>query len=685
MCSEHSVNLAQHSMRPVAVIEDMRQDDAVDRVVLDREIVELTDDITPVGCANVHEPGTLSAGVLQKCVGLTPMAKLQTLLTENAIQRLFDDTAFLLHQRIAQWRGQPLAYGFGIVCRWFQKRSCVSICDPDTCTEPFGRYDSPMSLVKSQLLQRIRVVGATAVTFFVVSGAAANPLELQDVPSAARQEPPSLTLISPLDGLWDQLETVEPASDDLLTRLRYGFELEPQQDSRIQGELKWFVSHPEYLDRVFTRAQRYLPHITDELQRRGLPLELALLPIVESAYDPFAYSHGRAAGLWQMIPGTATRFGLKQNWWYDGRRDVVESTRAALDYLEYLHKFNDGDWFNAIASYNSGEGNVRKAVRRNRAANKPIDFWNLRLSKETSAYVPRLLALVEIVRDPAQFNVTLPRIADVPQFVVTDIGSQIDLALAAELAGVDVDTMYTFNPGYNRWSTDPQGPHKLVLPVDVSDQFAEALAEVPAKERVRWQRHKVKSGEAISQIANKYNTTVSAIRSANNLRGNTIRAGHYLMIPVATRPLSAYSKSADARLARTQNRQRAENKVEHVVRSGESFWTISQKYNVTTRELSAWNGMAPRDTLPVGRKLVVWTDGSVSIAETPRMSPTEALGNTTRKLRYTVRNGDSLYVIARKFRVGIDQIARWNNIDKNKILRPGQTLTMYVDVTRQSS
>jgi membrane-bound lytic murein transglycosylase D len=540
-----------------------------------------------------------------------------------------------------------------------------------------------MLLCKTQLLQRFRTVGATAVTFLAVSAASANPLAEHDAPSAARQEPPSLNLISPLDGLWDQLETVEPASDDLLTRLRYGFELEPQQNSRIQAELKWFLSHPDYLDRVFTRGQRYLPHITEELTRRGLPLELALLPIVESAYDPFAYSHGRAAGLWQMIPGTATRFGLKQNWWYDGRRDVVESTRAALDYLEYLHEFNNGDWFNAIASYNSGEGNVRRAVRRNTAAGKPIDFWNLKVPKETSAYVPRLLALVEIVKDPAKFNVTLPRVVDEPQFAIAEVGSQIDLVLAAQLAGVDVDTVYEFNPGYNRWSTDPAGPHKLVLPVDVVDTFVAALEEVPASERVRWKRHLVREGEAISVIANKYNTTVSAIRSANNMRGNTIRAGHYLMIPVATKPLSAYSKSADVRLAEKQNRQRAENKIEHTVRTGESFWSIGQKYGVTSRELSAWNGMAPRDPLPVGRKLVIWTNQSV--AETPRMSPTEALGNTTRKVRYTVRNGDSLYVIARKFRVGIDQIARWNNIDKNKILRPGTTLTMYVDVTRQSS
>jgi membrane-bound lytic murein transglycosylase D len=540
-----------------------------------------------------------------------------------------------------------------------------------------------MHIVKPRLFQRFWALGATAVTFFAVSGAQADPIAISGAAAATEPQFAIRRVVTPLESLWTDHYGAEPVPD-LLDRLRAGFSLTPEQHSRIDAERKWFVEHPDYLDRVFTRAQRYLPHITDELVRRDLPLELALLPIVESAYDPFAYSHGRAAGLWQMIPGTATRFGLKQNWWYDGRRDVVESTRAALDYLEYLYEFNEGDWLRAVASYNSGEGNVRRAVRRNRAAGKPDDFWNLKVPKETAAYVPRLLALVEIVKDPARFNITLPHIADEAQFAVTDVGSQIDLALAAELAGVDVDTVYTYNPGYNRWSTDPDGPHKLVLPVEAVDTFERALAEVPTSELVRWKRHKVKSGEAISVIANKYNTTVSALRSANNLRSNTIRAGQYLMIPVATKPLSAYSKSADVRLAQTQNRQRADNRVDHVVSSGESFWTIGQKYGVSTRQLSAWNGMAPGDPLPVGRTLVIWTDRDV-VAESPRLSPTTALGNTTRKVRYTVRNGDSLYVIARKFRVGIDQIARWNNIDKNKILRPGTTLTMYVDVTRQSS
>ena len=542
-----------------------------------------------------------------------------------------------------------------------------------------------MPETKTQLLQRFHRVGATACTFFliltgcsVLQSSSDEPLSELEVTAYESEYLPLL------DTSWEPRTPVQFAPPDLLQRLRDGFELAEVENRRIDAELKWFVKHPDYLTRVFTRAQRYLPHITAELDERGLPLELALLPIVESAYDPFAYSHGRAAGLWQMIPGTATRFGVKQNWWYDGRRDIVDSTRAALEYLDYLHDFNDGDWLNAIASYNSGEGNVRRAVKRNRSTNRPYDFFSLRMSKETSAYVPRLLALVEIVKDPAAHGISLPYIVDEPQFVVADIGSQLDLALAAELAGVDVDTVYAYNPGYNRWSTDPEGPHSLVMPVDKAVDFSTALAEVPENERVRWKRHAIGNGETISEIAIDYNTTVPAIRAANNIRGNTIRAGHYLTIPVASKPLSAYSKSADERLAKTQNRKRAANKIEHIVASGESFWTISQRYGITTRQLSSWNGMAPGDTLPVGRKLVVWTNSDMGEVA-PSTSPTSAYGNTTRKVNYTVRNGDSLYLIANRFRVTVKQLTRWNNIDKNKILRPGQRLTMYVDVTQQSS
>ncbi len=532
------------------------------------------------------------------------------------------------------------------------------------------------------LSQRIRLLGAISLAVFSLAACSVpKVMAPEPVKDDHAFEPEPLEYIT-VDALIRELPVyVPPPPVDLLDALRREFALEYEENSRIEAQRNWYVRHPDYLNRVFTRSQRYMPYIRDELERRGLPMELALLPIVESAYDPFAYSDGRAAGLWQMIPGTARRFGIEQNWWYDGRRDIVDSTRAALDYLEYLYDLNDGDWLNAVASYNSGEGNVLRAVRRNRDRGQPTDFWHLTVPRETRSYVPKLLALVDIVRDPAAYGLELPTVVDEPQFVVTEIGSQLDLALAAELAGVEVDTVYAYNPGYNRWSTNPSGPHTLVMPIDVADTFVTALEDVPANERVRWQRHLVRNGETISEIAEEYSTSIASIRSANNLRGNTIRAGHHLMIPVATRPLSDYSHSADSRLARTQNRERDGNRVEHVVSSGESFWSIGQRYSVSTRQLASWNGMAPGDTLSVGKKLVVWTNEEVA----PRTAPTSAYGSTTRRVNYTVRNGDSLYTIARRFRVTINEIARWNNVDQNKILRPGQRLTMYVDVTQQSS
>ena len=208
---------------------------------------------------------------------------------------------------------------------------------------------------KTRLLQRIHRVGATSITFLLMlSACSLIPTDAErsttTIDPAPEPEPVEAPLIELQQSAWEPREAQTFAPPDLLLRLRQGFELSHEDNNRIRAERDWFVKHPDYLTRVFTRAQRYLPHITAELESRDLPLDLALLPIVESAYDPFAYSHGRAAGLWQMIPGTAKRFGVKQNWWYDGRRDIVDSTRAALDYLEYLQKFNEGNWLNAIAS-----------------------------------------------------------------------------------------------------------------------------------------------------------------------------------------------------------------------------------------------------------------------------------------------------------------------------------------------
>ena len=387
-----------------------------------------------------------------------------------------------------------------------------------------------------------------------------------------------------------------------LDRIRAGFSL-PQSDRRaITVQRDWYARHPDYMQRVLLRSQKYLYWIVEEIERRGMPTEIALLPIVESAFDPFAYSHGRAAGLWQIIPGTGKRFGLKQNWWYDGRRDPVASTRAALDYLEKLHADFDGDWLLAVAAYNSGEGNVMRAQRRNRKAGKPTDFWHLRLPVETEAYVPKLLALGQLVEDPRKFELELPEVANAPYFEVVELSAQIDLALAADLAGIEMDELYSLNAGFNRWATDPDGPMRLQLPVAAVDTFSAALAALPEEQQVRWVRYKIRSGDALSLIAKRHDTTADVLRQVNDIRGNNIRAGDYLMIPTATRSLETYSQSASERLARLQNRPRGKSRNVHVVKSGESLWTISQKYGVGTRSLAKWNGMAPGDTLSVGRE-----------------------------------------------------------------------------------
>ena len=478
------------------------------------------------------------------------------------------------------------------------------------------------------------------------------------------------------------------AHADIWERMRAGFVLPESSERRTLSERKWYAKHPKFLDRTAERADPYLHYIVEAVERRGMPLELALLPVVESAFQPFAYSHGRAAGLWQFIPGTGKRFGLKQNWWYDGRRDVTESTRAALDYLEYLHKEFDGDWLLALAAYNSGEGNVGKAIRKNRKRGKPIDFFSLDLPRETEAYVPKLLAIRDLVADPAKYGLTLKTISNEPKITTVAIDSQLDLALAAEMADLSLEEIYQYNPGFNRWATDPAGPHRLTLPIDKADGFRARLAELPDSKRVQWKRHKIRSGEALSTIARRYNTTTAVLKQVNRLRGNNIRAGRHLIIPSAVRTLDHYALSQEERLKKTQNRKRKGSKKSYVVRSGDTLWEISRKFKVSHRSLAKWNGMAPRDTLRPGQKLVVWSKGKAPKIAGDVVVPSRGAaltGQTSRKIRYTVRRGDSLSRIASRFKVRISDLKRWNkSLKKAKYLKPGQRLTLHVDVTRQA-
>ncbi|WP_177203446.1 lytic transglycosylase [Marinospirillum celere] len=465
---------------------------------------------------------------------------------------------------------------------------------------------------------------------------------------------------------------------DLWDRLRENFAMDiSNQSPRVQAQLNWYRRHPGYLDRVAARANRYLFHVIEEIERRGLPGELALLPIVESAYDPFAYSHGRASGMWQFIPGTARYFGLDNNWWYDGRRDIIASTDAALTYLERLYN-RFGDWHLALAAYNAGGGNVNRAIRNNRNRGGDGNYWNLStLPAETRAYVPKMVALSQLVRDPERHGVALKSLPNQPYFAEVDIQGQLDLAKAAELAEISMNELYLLNPGFSQWATSPDGPHKLLVPYQHASLLRENLKELPPERRMSWQRYQIQSGDSLLTISNRFNTTPGMIREANQLRGDIIRAGSELLIPIPSQNASEYALSENQRLQRHQNVRRNGERVEHIVRSGDSFWKLARNHSVSVRELASWNNMAPGDPLMAGQRLVIWS----------RSDNAQALANNNsrsvmRRVTYQVRSGDSLARIANRFKVSVSDISRWNNINPNTYLQPGQNLTLHIDVTR---
>lgn len=463
--------------------------------------------------------------------------------------------------------------------------------------------------------------------------------------------------------------------------VRAGFKLESHLDQKLlQSELAWYAKHKNYIQRVMERSDPFLHYILSEAEKRNLPTELVLLPIVESAFQPFAYSHGRAAGIWQFIPATGRLYGLHQNWWYDGRRDIYDSTQAALKYLSNLNKLFKGDWLLALAAYNSGSGTVQRAIRQNKKRGKPTDFWHLKLPKETRSYVPKLLALKELISNPKTHGITLRCIPHVPGFRRIDVGSQIDLALAAELADIDLDTLYSYNPAFNRWATPPEGPHKLLLPADAADRLEANLVDLPKENRIKWTRHKIKPGETLSHIAAKYETTVKHLRKVNRISGNNIRAGKHLLIPVASRKQADYVLSVDQRLSnKIKASGTGKTRINHIVQKGDSFWKISRQYDVDMHKLAKWNGMAVRDPLREGQDIVVWKAGSPSAVQLNQRKPSD----TIKSISYTVRNGDSLSRIANRYKVSVNDLHRWNKIE-GKYLKPGQRIKVYIDITEQS-
>lgn len=456
-------------------------------------------------------------------------------------------------------------------------------------------------------------------------------------------------------------QALPPTPQDLFRTMRASMRLPRHTDHPVvQQELKWLKRHPTYLQRLQPRLQRYLPYIHQKVMERNMPVELALLPIVESALDIYAFSHGGAAGPWQFLRGTAKQYGVSINDWYDGRRDIVASTDAALDFLTDLYERFD-DWNLALAGYNAGQGNVNRALRK-----KPnADYWDLDLPRETKRYVPRLLAIAEVVANPSKYGVVLPPIQPQAQFHIVETHSQFQLNKLADAAGLSLEALYRFNPAFNQWATAPNGPHRLIIPVELDPILTqEKIDTIPVQHRIDWLQVKVREGDTLSHIAKRHGVDVGSLKAANQLSHNRIRAGAKLLIP----------KNSNAS-SKNPHRYVNANNPQYVVRRGDSMWSIAKQHGVNLTRLMKANHIGPRDTLRVGSTL------SIPVVASSRASATGAREAVTRKVRYKVRRGDSLARIASKFDVTIRQLAAWNDLDVKRYLQPGQGLLVYVSVT----
>jgi membrane-bound lytic murein transglycosylase D len=414
----------------------------------------------------------------------------------------------------------------------------------------------------------------------------------------ARHNNPHIKFIDPTSG---QEEV------NIWRGLHRGFKLQHYDEyPAVQTQINWYLAHPDFLIRSTRRGDPFIYYINDQLQQRQLPSELALLPIVESAYNPYAYSRSGAAGLWQFLPGTAAMYSVKRNWWYDGRRDIFASTNAALDYLNYLNQYFNGDWLLTIAAYNAGEGRVQAAVNQNAAQNLPTDFWSLSLSDETRTYVPKLLALAYILSHQKQYPIEWPNTAEKSYLTSVKVNTQINLVATAEFANISMTEFYQLNPGFNRSASDPNSYSDIVVPLSKVEAFKAAMADQLAKNSIHYETYSVKPREGLHKIAAHFHCTLKELREINQLVSDQLYPNQALLVPVGE-VLIAPKATVPNYLMTVRNAiSYSENVVKiHQVLAGETLTAIAKKYHIHYEQLMQWNHLTFDSVLRVGQKLTI--------------------------------------------------------------------------------
>jgi membrane-bound lytic murein transglycosylase D len=413
-------------------------------------------------------------------------------------------------------------------------------------------------------------------------------------PAAAPYPPPPAAAAADVaaDGDAEAIAEIVPPvvrHDDLWQRIRAGFAMPDMNTPLVAEKERFYLSKPDALQRMFARGGRYLYFIVEELEKRGMPTELALLPFVESAMNPVALSPAQAAGLWQFIPATGKRYELSQNWWVDNRRDVVKSTIAALEYLQTIYEMHERDWFLALASYNWGENAVARAVQRNRAAGKPADYLSLRMPNETRHYVPKLIALKHIVMRADELQLALPPVPNEPYFGTVEKTRPIDLKLAARFAGMTVEDFVALNPAHNRPVIAATRNNLIRLPADKVEDFVDAIAshEKAGRQLASWQPYTLKPGDTLAEVSRRGGVTADELLQANGLkRGTRVLAGTRILVPQQTVNDEMLVEAFAAPRVYEEVRTPA---VYHVVKSRDTLASVAGNYRIPVEQLRRWN------------------------------------------------------------------------------------------------
>ncbi len=445
---------------------------------------------------------------------------------------------------------------------------------------------------------------------------------------------------------------------NIWANLRDGFCLDIVYSARVNREIDWFVNNKDFLYRSLSRAEPFLFHIVQKLQKRNLPLELALLPIVESGYQPYAYSPSRAAGIWQFIPATAREYRLSRNWWYDGRRDIIASTDAAIHFLSDMHRHFRGDWFLAIASYNTGAGKVGRAIKKSNVYIGNANFWDLDLPRETELYVPKLIALRDIMLDPSAYGIRLPNLKNKPRTSFARIQYPIDFYTLSVLTNVSQDDLYKLNPGFNTWLLLPEMQNKIILPLGKDKVFKKRYKEI-TKHIFTQKIHLITKGDTLYSISRLYNVSIKSIKKLNNLKNDLIIAGKKLKLPIDTTKSDTNFIKINSKKYYISNESFTYN---HTVKRYDNWYKIAKSYNVRLINLLKWNKATKKTKLLVGQKIKI-------IMKLPILSPTKEI-----QLRYVVNSGDTTSLVSSGFGIPKQQLLKVNSLKNSKYLTAGKSL-----------